>query len=285
MAGVVLSLNIVGASGPTTQPVKVELQDDPPVMVKPKAGAISGQISPAEKIQTIRAVSRVTGKTFLPEKFDEKTGQFKFPKMPGDTAYDICIVTTDGREFEGIDPEFTGAKLRKLAELRRKELALPTTKINAKFSLDDVRAIKEFVAGWQDFLDTRRIIYIRGQGNRATVLIELMRTREFYQSRKPGEDAGQIVWRSELWYMQKQGGGWEKLPNVEKLLRRERTQPREFHKISIEYYPQLTARLSAAGQCKPIHFKIPKKPDPTRGRPANTKINLKTKPHILGVGK
>lgn len=285
MAGLVLAVETSFAAGSVALPIKVQLQDDPPIMTKPKSGAIIGQITPAEKIQNVRAVSRVSGKIFLPKKFDKKTGRFEFKNMPGRAAYDICIVATDGREFEGIDLEFTGARLERLAELRRAELGLPAGKTTAKFSTADVRAIQEFVANWQDFLDTRRILYIHGQENRATVLIELMRTREFHKSSKGGEDAEQIIWRIELWYMQKQGGGWEKLPNVEKLLRRERTQPSQWQKISVEYYPQLTARLSEAGVSDPILFKIPTNPDPTRGRPAHTKINLKTKPHIQGIEK
>lgn len=265
---------------------RVQLQDDPPVAARPKAGTITGRITPAEMVKTIRAVSRADGKGFLPDEFDKKTGRFRFQKMPGATAYDICITTTDGRDYEGIDLDFAGARLAQLAEMRRKKLALPAKKKPEKFLAEDVRAIEKFVADWQDFLDTRRILYISGQGNRAVVLIELMRTREFHKSRKPRSKDSELIWRIELWYLARQSGGWERLPNTERLLRRARMVPRDWQqKIAVEYYPQLTARLDAAGQSKPIRFTIPSKPDPTRGRPARTKIKLQTRPHVLGLGK
>ncbi len=281
LAGVVIILNAAFAAQPASQPAKIELQDDPPILARPKPGRITGQVTPAGKIKTLRAVSRITGQTYRPEQFDENTGRFSFQNMPGDSAYDICVVTTDGREFEGIDLEFISARLDRLAEMRRVELGVPSEKIEEQFSIEDVRAIQEFVASWQDFMDTKRILYIQCQGNRATVLIELMRTREFHKSRNQGQAQSQLVWRIELWYMQKQGGGWAKLPNVERLLRRERSQLDEWQKISVEYYPQLTARLDAAGGCEPINLKIPETPDPTRGRPANTEIDMLTKPNVL----
>jgi len=273
-------------------PAAVPLQDDPPVAAGPKAGAIVGRITPAELVRadTLRAVSRVSGASFPPASFDAKTGEFRFVNIPGGQAWDICFATTDGRDYEGIDLEFVGARLDRLAQLRRKSLGLSgrdAKKPPAKFLAQDARAIEKFVQDWQDFLDTRRVLYIQGQGQRATLLVELMRTRDFHKSRQAG-GPGQVVWRVELWYMRKQGGGWARLANVERLLRRRRCSLAELQRsVAVEYYPQLSASLNDAGQAKPIRFAIPdiKNPDPTRGRPAKAKLTPKTKPHILGMEK
>ena len=111
------------------------------------------------------------------------------------------------------------------------------------------------------------------------MLVELMRTKEFYSS------AGKIIWRVELWYFEYNHGGWERMANQERVLRRERIDPAQWKKIDLEFYPQLTARVEADGSSKPVEFKIPEKPDPSCGRPANTAPELKTDPHILAWKK
>ncbi|HDY65984.1 MAG TPA: hypothetical protein ENH84_07130 [Phycisphaerae bacterium] len=261
---------------------KVALEDDPPLVLKPKPGKLTGRIAPAEKVQTLKAVSRVTGKTYLPRSLDEKTGEFTFTALPGDAVYDICVATADGRRIEGIDLDFVDARMLRLAEVRRKQLGLPEKK-KPSFTRRDVEAILKFAAGWEDFMDFRRILYIRGYGNRATVLIELMRLREFHDSRKQGGETGDLVWRIELWYMEKRGGGWERIPNVERVLHRLRAKPAEWRKIHVEYYPRMSVRIDAKGRSDFLDIILPDTPDASRGRPANTRPKLKTKPHVLGL--
>jgi hypothetical protein len=109
------------------------------------------------------------------------------------------------------------------------------------------------------------------------MLVELMRTREFYQS------AGKVIWRVELWYFEYQHGGWERLPNTERVLHRQRIDPEDWRKIDLEYYPELTVRISPAGSSPQIKFTIPDKPDPSRGRPAGTAPDIPAEPHVLGL--
>ncbi|RPI58447.1 MAG: hypothetical protein EHM48_10140, partial [Planctomycetaceae bacterium] len=58
------------------------LTDDAPPLPPPKNGNISGTIGPAEKLATLTAVSRPSGKTFAPAEFDRKTGKFTFKNLP-----------------------------------------------------------------------------------------------------------------------------------------------------------------------------------------------------------
>ena len=109
------------------------------------------------------------------------------------------------------------------------------------------------------------------------MLLELMRTRRFHAS------AGAVVWRVELWYFQNQFGGWEKLPNQERVLRRERITPGQWRRISVEYTPRLSVYVEPTGYAKPLKYTIADKPDPSRGRPAGSDPQLRTEPHILGL--
>lgn len=260
---------------PAGKPGRVKLVDDPPLPA-PKPGTLKGRILPAGKVRTLRAVRRATGKIHTPATFDAKTGRFTFADLPGDATYDLCITTDDGRDVEGIDLSFVDARLERLAAARRKQLNLPARKPGA-FTQKDVKEILRFVMEWKDFMDTRRVLYLQGRGDRATALVELMRLKEFHNTK------ADVVWRIELWYFVRRGGGWERLANVERVLRRVRARPGEWKQISVEYDPRLSMTLDAAGRSRPLHYTIPSEPDPAKGRPAETPPKLKTQPKVLGV--
>ena len=107
------------------------------------------------------------------------------------------------------------------------------------------------------------------------MLVELLRTREFHAS------AGKLVWRVELWYMQNEFGGWDRLANSERVLHRERITPAEFRKIDLQYYPGLSVHVDPNGQSQPVKFTLPKKGDLSRGRLPNTDPECKTTPHVM----
>ena len=255
---------------------KVELKDDPPSAAKPKAGRVTGSIEPAAKIASIRAVSRTTLKTYSPESFDKRTGRFVFSNLPGDAGYDVRVVTTDGRTIEGIDLSWIDARMVRLAGLRRKELGLAPERKH-EFSMMDVNELLKWVADWEDFMDIKRVLYVQGHGKRATMLVELMRTREFHAA------GGALVWRMELWYMKNEYGGWDRLGNSERVLHRKRIGPAEWRQIDLQYFPELSAFIDVEGKSEPIRFTLPEKGDLSRGRLRNTEPVVKTRPRIRGL--
>ena len=254
----------------------VKLVEDAPTTTPPKAGTVTGRVTPANRISLLRAVSRTTGKTHLPDSFGKATGNFVIKNLPGDARYDIWVTTTDGRDYQGVDLDFTDARMLRLAAIRREQLKLPPERRH-KFCQEDVEWICNFVDKQESFTDIKRVLYVQGQGRRATALVELMRTREFYSA------GGTIVWRMELWYFDYKYDGWQRLSAQERILERRRIKPDQWKKIHLEYYPELSAYITPEGKCKPVEFKIPDKPDITRGRPANTEPKQKTKPHVFGL--
>lgn len=258
---------------------EAKLTADAPSIARPVSGDVTGCVTtPAgQGIRTLKAVSRVTGKEYSPSKWDRETGKFLFKKLPGDAAYDICVRTDLGRQVEGIDLDYVDSRLLRMAAQRRKQLRLPPEPIHG-FGPRDVTELKEYVADLKDFMEIRRILYIRGHGLRATMLLELIRARHFH-ARKGDE----VIWRIELWYFEYHHGGWERAANVERVLRRQRLPEGQWPKLHVEYYPQLTAKLDVEGKAEPVEFKIPQQSDPSRGRVAGTDVGLKTKPHISGL--
>lgn len=274
LAGVVLMCAAVSASPPAA-----EIAEDPPVATRPRGGSVAGRIAPAKKIARLYALSRVTGKRYQPARFDRKTGRFRFESLPGDATYDLGIVTADGARIEGIDLSWHEARLLRLVELRRKQLELPAPRPH-KFTRADAKKLLRYVKDLKDFADVRRVLYLKGGGRRAVMLVEAMRVRDFH-ARK----ADQLIWRMELWYFQYQYGGWERVANVERVLERHRIPAAKWKLITLLYYPELSVYVDEQGRSKPVEFRIPEKLDPNRGRIADTEPRQDTKPIVVGVTK
>jgi len=255
---------------------KVDLVEDPPPVARPKSGSVSGTIQPGGKVRRLVAVSRPTGRTYSPESFDRTTGRFRFGGLPGDATYDLRVTTTDERTIEGIDLSWLDARLLRLAAARRKQLGLPPERAEP-FTMGDVDALLKWVADWKDFMELKRVLYVRGHGKRATLLVELMRTRAFHAA------AGAVVWRVELWYMKDEFGGWDRIANSERVLHRERIKPDVWRKTDLQYDPRLSVHVDPDGKSGPVHFRLPAKGDLSRGRLRNTDPVVKTKPHVSGL--
>ena len=261
---------------------QVKLQEDPPLLAPPKIGAIHGTISPAASVVEVYASNRNNFKNY-PGEFNKTTGEFTIKGLSGDATYDVGVKLKDGRVIEGIDLSVLDARLLRLAQIRRKALNIPAEEEHV-FDQEDANSLLKFADDLKsnDFMDQGRVLYLAGHGRRATMLVELMRTREFYDQKTTGQGA-QLIWRIEMWYYDYEHGGWERVPNQERVLRRERLASGQWSKISLEFLPQWSVYIDPDGKSEPLTIKIPEKPDPTTGRPAGTEPNLKTKPHILGM--
>ena len=115
------------------------------------------------------------------------------------------------------------------------------------------------------FYDKVRPLKIAADHQHATVLVELIRTRDFHS-----DTGGEVIYRVELWYFENLFGGWAKDANTEKVIARVRGKPSDLPK-NWQFLPQLgnlpaldpttTAPATQAGE--PIM--LPEKPDPKNG--------------------
>lgn len=257
----------------------VPIPEDPPIEIA--RGDISGTIKPAKKIKRLYLVSRVTGDRFEPKSFDRKTGRFVFSSLPGNATYDICVQTARDRSIEGIDLDVLDAGMKTLAALRKQQLNIPPER-TGHFTEKDAGDILDFIQEFDGFHGYRRVLYLRGCGDRAVVLVELIRTKAFHEGGgKLHTDS--MIWRIDIWYFRKRGGGWERQKNAARTLRRVRTLPKTWEKISVEYYPSLSVHIDVEGKSTPVDFAIPPNSDPSRGRPAHSDIKLDTEPHVITV--
>jgi hypothetical protein len=146
-----------------------------------------------------------------------KSNEVIFEKLTSDTPYDLSITLTDGRVLQGIDLGWLDEE--------------PPNKEAGPLTDDDRNEMMKIMNGVKSFYDHQDILLLRGDHDRATALVQLVRDREFY-----ADKGGEIIWRIELYYFKFQYGGWEKVMQANKVLRRER-----FH--SKAEYQQATEKI------------------------------------------
>lgn len=251
--------------------------EDPPTVAPARSGRVSGTLHGAERVRELTAVSRATGRTWQPTSFDRRTGVFLLENLPGDARYDLRLVLTEGAVIEGIDLDWAEARLVRLADQRRGQLGMPGRPAGA-FTAQDAASLLEYVRDLEDFADARRVLYVRGHGDTATLLVELIRTETFY-----AEQGDQVIWRMELWYLTRDGGGWQRQPNTERVLERHRVPAQQWRSRTLVYDPALSVYLDVNGRADPVAYTLPGTLDPARGRVAGSPMELRTEPVVTGV--
>lgn len=128
------------------------------------------------------------------------------------TSYTLRLTLADGTVLQGVDMGWHGPE--------------PLQPNAEPMDDEDRKQLQELFDGIKGFENKRRMLHLSGNHDRATVLAELIRDTEFHSDK-----GGEIIWRVELWYFKNQHGGWEKVQQMSKVLRRERFAGRtEFEK-------------------------------------------------------
>ena len=254
-----------------------QLREDAVSVAQPVAGDLTGTLAPTGEIASVSAVSRVTGRRYDPAEWDAATGRFLFRSLPGDASYDLCLRLTDGRRVEGVDLSWFEARFLRLAAIRRKQLGIPGPPEHT-FTAADAAELVRFIADRKDFSDINRPLYIRGDGGRAVMLVERVRTERFHGA-KPDE----IIWRTDLMYFTYDAGGWQILPNTRRLVERKRFGREAFATFTISYDAALTAYIDNAGRSRPIVYTIRPEPSAATGRLAGQSPATPAEPVVLGA--
>jgi hypothetical protein len=135
-----------------------------------------------------------------------------FENLAADEKYAVKLELRDGIVVQGVDMGWYNEE--------------PDKPDRGELSDDDRTAIAQIVAV-PSFYNKSDILAVRGNHDRATVLVQLIRDKDFYNGN------GQAIWRVELWYFHQEFGGWEKVAQQNKVLRRERFQSRELFSAAV----------------------------------------------------
>lgn len=151
-----------------------------------------------------------------------------FAKLLSDTPYNIQLNLLDGTVLQGVNMDWYNEE---------------PAKADADPLSDDDRKEITAIINVPSFYNRSDILLLRGDHDRAVVLTQLIRDKAFHSDK-----GDEVIWRIELWYFKNQYGGWAKISNVQKVLRRERFK-------SHEEYDQATAKLKWIGQLGGITVK------------------------------
>ena len=121
-----------------------------------------------------------------------------------------------------------------------------------------------------EFYDKVRPLFIAADHQHATVLVELIRTRDFHS-----DTGGEVIYRVELWYFENLFGGWAKDANTERVIAASAGIRRRWSRIW-QFVPALgglpaVAEASTAPASGPATaaktqvVTLPEKPDPRHG--------------------
>ena len=155
----------------------------------------------------------------------------RFTKLLPGTAYDVSITLADGTVLQGVDMQWYNQE--------------PVDPQKEPLTDDDRTEIAELVKPDKDFFNKQEILHLAGDHNRATALVKMARDRAFHSDK-----GGEIICRFDLWYFRFEAGGWMKIQQGQKMLRRDRfdsTQAYEKAIGPIRWVPELGGITIAKG--------------------------------------
>lgn len=118
--------------------------------------------------------------------------------------YDLSLTLADGTDLVGVN-------------LNWYDLLPPDEPPAEPMTDEDRAAIHEITSKVPAFYSSQEVLQLKGDHRRAVALVQLIRDTAFHASQD-----GEVIWRVELWYFEFQAGGWEKIAQQNRVLRRER---------------------------------------------------------------
>jgi hypothetical protein len=171
-----------------------------------------------------------------------KDRQITFADPAPGLAYEVKLTLKDGTVLQGVDMGW-------YSRVADKPNAEP-------ISDDDKQQMTAVFTAGAQFFNVQECTLLQGNHNRAVMLVTEERTSKFHS-----DTGDEIIWRPEIWYFQNNHGGWEKVLQTDRVLRRERfTTEKEFHAVvdKLKWVPELGGLKST-----------PKTPDVAVTLPAN----------------
>ncbi|MGC8623885.1 MAG: hypothetical protein ACP5VQ_01305, partial [Phycisphaerae bacterium] len=208
--------------------------------------ALTGRITPATGISRIEAVERNRANVLalsknqptnwvFSGKIDPDTGRFSIAAIPTGHTYDLIVFNGKAR-WEGVNMRY----------YRPVQPGPPMTR-------GDLRQIITFIEKIPRFTNYNRPLWIAGDHNHATVVVEQMATKSFYSGHK-----GSIIFRVAVWYFERYYAGWQKVSNLGKVMTRWRG-PAHAMPNPWQYLPALGGiHISRTGKYQAINVTLPK---------------------------
>jgi hypothetical protein len=165
-------------------------------------------------------------------------GGLRFARLKPDVPYTVVLELADGTAERGVDMSWHNS-----------EKANPDA---GALDDDDKQQITSILKDIKSFYDRTDALAIAGNHDRAVVLVQRIRDSKFHSGAQ-----GECDWRVELWYIKNEAGGWAKVNQQDKLLRRERFESSAAMKQTIDkihWRPELGGIRLKKDEVKTIEF-------------------------------
>ncbi len=170
-----------------------------------------------------------------------KSGKFSIPDVPAGHTYDLICFNSAGR-WEGVNMRY----------FKPVNAGPPMTRA-------DVAELVDFIEKIERFTNYNRPIWINGDHNHATMVVEQLDTKSYVTGHN-----GSIIFRVAVWYFQRYYSGWAKMNNMGKVMTRWRG-PAGNIPNPWQYLPALGGiRIHRNGKYKAISTSLPA-PSPHHG--------------------
>jgi hypothetical protein len=172
-----------------------------------------------------------------------KDGMITFQKLLPATPYDVKVTLADGTILQGVDLSWYNED--------------PPKPKAGKFTEDDRKEVQA-IMDVPSFYNKNEILLLNANHDRAVVLAQLIRDSAFHSDK-----GDEVIWRIELWYFKNEYGGWAKINQVNKILRRERYATRAEYESAvskIKWTPQLGGISVPKGGTLTVQLTPPKPP-------------------------
>ena len=194
---------------------------------------------PCRAAQIVVHASGIASATVTAETNDAKPAagvvdhdRVTFANLTPGTRYTLQLTHGDGSVDQGVDLGWYSKE--------------PPRDDAGDITDDDKQQIDAILKQVLSFFNRTELTLLVGSHDRAVVLVQLTRDKSF-----ANDKGGEVIWRPEVWYLKNRHGGWEKIQQTDKTLRRERfASAVEFHKVvdKLRWSAALGGLVIPAGQ-------------------------------------
>jgi len=132
------------------------------------------------------------------------TGQsVRIKGIQPDVPYDVALTLADRSVLQGVDMRWYSLE--------------PAKPGAGEMDDDDHQQITSILKDVPSFYNRDDLLLLQGDHDRAVALVQLVRDQSFHSDK-----GGEVICHVELWYFKNRHGGWEKVQQSNRVLRRER---------------------------------------------------------------
>ena len=196
-------------------------------------------IAPCWAAQIVVHASGIASATVTAETRDAKPtsgvvdhDHVTFADLTPGTSYTLQLTHIDGTVDQGVDMSWYSKQ--------------PPREDAGELTDDDKQQIEAILKQVLSFFNHTDLTLLVGTHDRAVALVQLTRDKSF-----ANDKGGEVIWRPEVWYLKNRHGGWEKIQQTDKTLRRERiASAAEYHKVvdTLRWTAALGGIVIPAGQ-------------------------------------